>query len=636
MLVTLGRGLCATTSRKRFVDLEWLKTQDTSVPLISLSRTAYRQTSWMQGVRDNAGVQNGETAGNVSGSTIGLTGAQSTSTSIAITSEVNASSLASSGTGVAGDPYIIRDLDITTPGFSQCLRINDSDANYTIKFVNCTFAEGNTQEIYIDGWPSKNVIEFENCKIYDAAAKGNTYSIRWIAGSLKFTNTLFAGDSAIQIIGATTAAHSGTLELDNCLINESEANITGIFFNPTVNTAIDITLTNVELDVDPTRASGRMFNLEKSIGALQISNCAFTGMRNILGANLATSAKLDGLIIRNSKFTDQYQEPFVHNYCHNALIEHCEFTHNAAVAANYRQAYFRGDDNARKVASDNNTVRYCKFTKKSGSGAGNECLESERGTGNKFQYCYVTECTEDAFEHVLSRGANTIEWCVADNCVGQAADIYRSLDASSWTQITDSTTSTPMNVYVHHIYGDCAMQIVTIDSICGVVAHDIYGNNLNCANSFTAPVMVNGRDSYPCKDIYISGPLPLSADSGESAGEVFKFTKVVEGCEVRYRDESGNLICYTGNNAPTNSVSPIISGAGAVGNTLSVTSNGTWSADVDYYQYQWMKNGAPVVNQIGTTYIVQAGDSGSNIQCYVYGSSVHGGNEAQSNVIAIS
>jgi hypothetical protein len=85
---------------------------------------------------------------------------------------------------------------------------------------------------------------------------------------------------------------------------------------------------------------------------------------------------------------------------------------------------------------------------------------------------------------------------------------------------------------------------------------------------------------------------------------------------------------------PANSVAPVISGAGTVGQTLTVTNNGTWSpAPTGGYMYEW-RRGTAKIGASTTTYTLQAADSGQAISCWVVAHSPHGvSTPKQSNVI---
>jgi hypothetical protein len=76
---------------------------------------------------------------------------------------------------------------------------------------------------------------------------------------------------------------------------------------------------------------------------------------------------------------------------------------------------------------------------------------------------------------------------------------------------------------------------------------------------------------------------------------------------------------------PANSVAPVISGTGTVGQTLTVTNNGTWNPVPTLgYMYQWMRSGTPIGAGTTNSHVLVAADSGKSITCMVVAHSPHG------------
>lgn len=67
---------------------------------------------------------------------------------------------------------------------------------------------------------------------------------------------------------------------------------------------------------------------------------------------------------------------------------------------------------------------------------------------------------------------------------------------------------------------------------------------------------------------------------------------------------------------PVNTAAPVLSGVPAVGQTLSC-SQGAWSNNPVSFAYVWLRDGAPIAGQTGSTYLVQAADAGHSISCRV-------------------
>ncbi len=99
---------------------------------------------------------------------------------------------------------------------------------------------------------------------------------------------------------------------------------------------------------------------------------------------------------------------------------------------------------------------------------------------------------------------------------------------------------------------------------------------------------------------------------------------------------NGIFITAAAGQPPVNTVAPVISGTGTVGNILSMTSQGTWTGTPPInYTYQWQRDGANTGNT-GNSYVVQAGDDGKTITCRVTGTNVDGVSNASSNGILCS
>lgn len=86
--------------------------------------------------------------------------------------------------------------------------------------------------------------------------------------------------------------------------------------------------------------------------------------------------------------------------------------------------------------------------------------------------------------------------------------------------------------------------------------------------------------------------------------------------------------------APVNIVAPVISGTLAVGNTLSLVSDGTWTGNpAPTFSYQWLINGSYLAGEIGPTLLIEAGMETGNIELMVFGSNIIATVPALSNEI---
>jgi hypothetical protein len=87
---------------------------------------------------------------------------------------------------------------------------------------------------------------------------------------------------------------------------------------------------------------------------------------------------------------------------------------------------------------------------------------------------------------------------------------------------------------------------------------------------------------------------------------------------------------------PSSVVSPVISGSGIVGQTLSTT-NGTWSGTLPItYAYQWNRNGSVILGATFNTYTLVIADSSNAINCTVTATNAGGSVSANSNNIDVS
>jgi hypothetical protein len=98
----------------------------------------------------------------------------------------------------------------------------------------------------------------------------------------------------------------------------------------------------------------------------------------------------------------------------------------------------------------------------------------------------------------------------------------------------------------------------------------------------------------------------------------------------------GNAIGSSGPKglAPVNTIAPVVSGVGVVGQTLTTT-NGTWTGiPSPTYTYQWQRNGSPVLGATSQTYVLVSADAGTNVRCVVTATNIIGSASANSNAIS--
>jgi hypothetical protein len=94
-------------------------------------------------------------------------------------------------------------------------------------------------------------------------------------------------------------------------------------------------------------------------------------------------------------------------------------------------------------------------------------------------------------------------------------------------------------------------------------------------------------------------------------------------CEVTASNGSGASAPSASNalgpviTVPSNVTAPTIAGTATQGETLTVTSTGTWTYSPGSFLYQWTRDGSPIGSATSTTYLLDAADVGALIRCEV-------------------
>jgi hypothetical protein len=89
-------------------------------------------------------------------------------------------------------------------------------------------------------------------------------------------------------------------------------------------------------------------------------------------------------------------------------------------------------------------------------------------------------------------------------------------------------------------------------------------------------------------------------------------------------------------NPVSNTVAPVVSGTGTVGQILTTT-NGTW-VNASTYAYQWLRDGVAIVGATASTYVLVAADSTHAVSCRVTATNAGGSASASavSNTKAVA
>lgn len=87
---------------------------------------------------------------------------------------------------------------------------------------------------------------------------------------------------------------------------------------------------------------------------------------------------------------------------------------------------------------------------------------------------------------------------------------------------------------------------------------------------------------------------------------------------------------------PTSLTSPVVSGSGVVGQTLSTT-DGTWSGTLPItFAYQWNRNGSIILGATNNTYTLVTADGSTSITCTVTATNAGGSVSKNSNAISVA
>jgi hypothetical protein len=136
-------------------------------------------------------------------------------------------------------------------------------------------------------------------------------------------------------------------------------------------------------------------------------------------------------------------------------------------------------------------------------------------------------------------------------------------------------------------------------------------------------------------------------DIAGETGTTYVLAVADGGQNVRFRvtgsNASGSATGYcadlavTAAAAPANTVAPTISGTGAQGQTLTATSDGTWTGTpTPTLARNWQRDGVDISGATATTRVLAAADVGTNVRLRVTGTNTAGSVAAYSSAIAVA
>jgi len=476
---------------------------------VNISTDRTRAIAEAERIRRQAGVPDGINTGIEPGVSAGLSDSSllSGNTRITVTQESDASSLASSGSGSEGDPYIIRDLDLnnsegtsSTGGFVW----NDTDADYYIQLFNCQIRGYDGKQV---GMSAPTRLEIVESKIWDPDV--GLLDINLDQGEISCKRTHFAqvGSNDLTRMFAPTTDISFT----NCLFDNAEGKWTN---SPSLVQNFDAggsaKFTHCELNVSNV-VDWVFFNKNCHF---KIDRCFGDGQRSVLiGNKLDTQTK--GVEVLDSRFINgsKYMGDGVYD---GLTVKRCYFGPNGAGS---RMIF---------VKAKNATFSQLRFKKIKGSGPGNECLEVNKPKNVTFKNCWVEECTEDAYEMLATGEGCEVKHCVADNATGQIVDFFGNNEADA------------VDAKIHHIYGDTQDTGVIVTDVSGVTVRDIY-----CKADVAVEVEQRKGSTGQPNHVEVLAPLPLDG----SVNTTYKATGTL-GSDIVAIGNDGQVLSGSPNVTP--------------------------------------------------------------------------------------
>jgi hypothetical protein len=179
--------------------------------------------------------------------------------------------------------------------------------------------------------------------------------------------------------------------------------------------------------------------------------------------------------------------------------------------------------------------------------------------------------------------------------------------------IADFTSQVAINAMIHHAWPN---KVAELNAIATALGSDATTRDTTMQS---APVAL--RPGLPGNSPFTNDVLLVV-----NAGKAGNLTPAAMGTAI-----TNGLAQFI---PPTNTVAPVASGTGTVGNTLSCTT-GTWTGATEY-TYQWLRNGTNIFGATGSSHVLVAADSGTNVSCLVTATNAIGSSSASSNAIAVA
>lgn len=181
-------------------------------------------------------------------------------------------------------------------------------------------------------------------------------------------------------------------------------------------------------------------------------------------------------------------------------------------------------------------------------------------------------------------------------------------------QIADFSSQVRLNAMIHHAYPNVAAELTAIATALGsdTATHDV---------TITAPP---------------AGLQPGNPANSRFTNDVLLVVNAGKGGNLTPAAMAAAITAGVASEVPpANTVAPVASGTGTIGNNLTTT-NGTWTNAPTGYAYQWLRAGVPIIGATNAVYALVGADSGNSVSCRVTATNPAGSASATSNAIAVA
>ena len=181
-------------------------------------------------------------------------------------------------------------------------------------------------------------------------------------------------------------------------------------------------------------------------------------------------------------------------------------------------------------------------------------------------------------------------------------------------QIADFSSQVRLNAMIHHAYPNVAAEL-------GVIATALGSDTTTHDTTIQTPP-AGLRPGDPANSRFTNDILLVV-----NAGKAGNLTNAAMAAAI-----TAGLATEI---PPVNTVAPVASGTGTVGQNLTVT-NGTWTYAPTSYAYLWLRGGVPITGATNAIYALVGADSGNSVSCRVTATNPAGSASATSNAIAVA